>query len=349
MNNTAFQAWLAQGQRLLARWCRCFAEWLEGAPRSATSPWGSLAPAALPGTAAATLERLERIVLTEAVLHTLFDQYQSHCQTDRGEEETGWVLLGLREETLAVAMAALPAGAGREAGVAHIRFDVDAQALASRILRQADRRLTILGVVHTHPGSLRHPSRGDYEGDRQWVRLLRGGEGIFGIGTADAEAWENKDTESHGWSTPKPHMHVCGRFRWSWYALGEQDRNYRPMPVEVIPGEDLAQPLQLVWPIIERHAAQLEALCQLLARIRFSIQSEPPALWLTFPAPYQAQLGVKLNEHGVSYWQAPLANGQALPPGDAAWRAAPCQASSLAEGVFQLLAAEAAQTSTVTL
>ena len=55
----------------------------------------------------------------------------------------------------------------------------------SRIVRQTDRRLTIVGVVHTHPGSLRHPSDGDFRGDSEWVASLRGGEGVFGIGTAD--------------------------------------------------------------------------------------------------------------------------------------------------------------------
>ena len=85
-------------------------------------------------------------------------------------------------------LATLPAGAERDAGEAHVRFNSAAQALASRIVRQEDRRLTLLGVVHTHPGSLRHPSarrlpRATASG---WPKL-RGGEGVFGIGTADAE------------------------------------------------------------------------------------------------------------------------------------------------------------------
>src|SRR5439155_16670861 len=91
----------------------------------------------------------------------------------------------LRLESEAVALATLPAGAGRSAGVAHVQFSSNGQALGSRIVRQADRRLVPLGVVHTHPGTLRHPSDGDYRGDSQWVGKLRGHEGIFGIGTAD--------------------------------------------------------------------------------------------------------------------------------------------------------------------
>ena len=122
---------------------------------------------------------LERIVLTDGVGRSLFEEYAAHRDTNRSEEETGWVLLGVREVNEAVVLATLPAGAGRDAGVAHVQFNSSGQALASRIVRQFDRRLSMLGVVHTHPGSLRHPSDGDYRGDSAWVGQLRGGEGVF--------------------------------------------------------------------------------------------------------------------------------------------------------------------------
>jgi len=138
-----------------------------------------------PPAAPRQYERLDRVVLTDEVSRTLFDEFAAHRDTSRGEEETGWVLLGVREVHEALVLATLPAGAERSAGVAHVRFNSEGQALASRIVRQWDRRLTMLGVVHTHPGSLRHPSDGDYYGDSQWVGRLRGGQGIFGIGTAD--------------------------------------------------------------------------------------------------------------------------------------------------------------------
>src|SRR5205809_14880 len=86
-----------------------------------------------------------------------------------------WTAIG----EAATVLATLPAGAGREAGQAHVRFNHTAQALASRVVRQADRRLTLVGVAHTHPSSLRHPSDGDYRGDVGWVSQLRGGEGVF--------------------------------------------------------------------------------------------------------------------------------------------------------------------------
>src|SRR5262249_16996294 len=135
--------------------------------------------------APAALAPLERVRLTDGVGRTLFEQYRSHRRAARGEHETGWLILGLRDQREAVALATLPAGASCDAGVAHVRFNSVAQAVRGRIVRQDDRRLTVLGVVHTHPGSLRHPSDGDLRGDRDWVGLLRGGEGVFGIGTSD--------------------------------------------------------------------------------------------------------------------------------------------------------------------
>ena len=130
---------------------------------------------------------LQRVLLTDGVARTLFEEYAEHQAGSRGEEETGWVLLGVREEQEAILLGTLPAGTERDAGVGHVQFNSAGQIIGSRIVRQADRRLTILGVVHTHPGSLRHPSDGDLRGDSAWVGQLRGREGIFGIGTADGK------------------------------------------------------------------------------------------------------------------------------------------------------------------
>ncbi len=182
------------------------------------SAFCALAPSPLQPWRKQRIYRLARalephILLTEGVAHTLFDDYRNHRHSSRGEEEIGWVLLGLRQDGKAIALAALPAGTQREAGVAHVRFNSDAQELASRILRQKDKRLGMLGVVHTHPGSLRHPSAGDFQGDRIWVSRLRGGIGIFGIGTADARAAESQ-------TTPNDHRQFRGELCFSWYALG---------------------------------------------------------------------------------------------------------------------------------
>jgi hypothetical protein len=234
-----------------------------------------------PPSAPRTFRRLERVVLTDEISRTLFEEYEEHRRGNRGEEETGWVLLGLREETEALVLATLPAGAERSAGIAHVRFNSDAQALASRIVRQGDRRLVMLGVVHTHPGSLRHPSDGDYQGDSQWVGRLRGGEGVFGIGTADADppagtpvAWQ-----------PRPHVQCLGELRLSWYALKQGDRRYRPLPVGLTLGPDLARPLHSVWPTVEAHAESLDRLCRQQNGVQFQVTAGPhgPALLVQIP------------------------------------------------------------------
>src|SRR5438045_9415836 len=100
------------------------------------------------------LRPLRRVTLTDEVTRTLFDEYAAHRRSERGDEETGWVLLGLRDGDEATVVATLPAGMECNAGVAHAHFNTEAQALASRIVRQADRRLRIVGVAPPDPG---HP------------------------------------------------------------------------------------------------------------------------------------------------------------------------------------------------
>jgi hypothetical protein len=185
---------------------------------------------------------LQKVVLTDGVGRTLFEEYASHRAEARGDEETGWMLLGLRQQGEAVVLATLPAGAERDAGVGHVQFNSTGQALGSRIVRQQDRRLAPLGVVHTHPGTLRHPSDGDYRGDSAWVQYLRGGEGVFGIGTAD----EKGPSGNLFAQQPRPHVQCLGELCLSWYTLRHGDSNYRPLPVELTLGPDLARPLHSV-------------------------------------------------------------------------------------------------------
>jgi proteasome lid subunit RPN8/RPN11 len=221
--------------------------------------------------------RLERVVLADEVARTLFGDYADHRAGPRGDEEVGWILLGLRDECEALVCATLPAGADREAGVAHVHFNSTAQAVASRIVRQSDRRLGIVGVVHTHPGSLRHPSDGDYRGDSQWVGRLRGGDGVFGIGTADASPVNGKPA-LHAESTQTE-----GGLCFSWYALGDADARYRRLAVEVADGPDLARPLHAIWDTIEHHASALDGLCRQLARVSFEVVEKEQALLARIP------------------------------------------------------------------
>jgi hypothetical protein len=229
-----------------------------------------------PTPPARTYGPLQRVVLTDEVSRTLFEGYAAHRAGACGEEETGWVLLGVREADEATIMATLPAGANRDAGVAHILFNSDGQALASRIVRQWHRRLAMLGVVHTHPGSLRHPSDGDFRGDSQWVGQLKGREGIFGIGTADGEPAPNIAVARQ----PLPHVQCMGELRFSWYSLREGDRCHRPLKIDLTLGPDLARPLHPIWLTIERYANPLDRLFRQQAGLSFRVVELPegPAL-----------------------------------------------------------------------
>lgn len=227
-------------------------------PRGEASPNGAAAARKKSVKPGPQYHPLERVVLTDGVARSLFDDYARHRAADRGDEETGWALLGLREARQAVALATLPAGELREAGVAHVQFNAAAQAVGCRIVRGRDRRLVPLGIVHTHPGSLRRPSDGDLRGDKEWVAQLRGGDGAFGIGTADVPA----DLADCFASQPRPNVCCLGQLRLSWYALRAGESNYRPLPVQLTLGPDIAGDLHAAWPTLEAHAARLDRLLQ---------------------------------------------------------------------------------------
>jgi proteasome lid subunit RPN8/RPN11 len=294
-------------------------------PRSDRQPPSELRE---PGpTAPVAYQPLRRVTLADEVARTLFTEYAAHRKSERGGEETGWLLLGWRDVDEAVALATLPAGAEREAGEAHVRFNSSAQAVAGRIVRQADRRLALLGVVHTHPGSLRHPSDGDFRGDIQWVAQLRGGEGVFGIGTADGKHARPADEL---WQ-PRPNMHCLGELNFTWYALRQGTRGYRALPVAAATGPDLAGPLRPVWGIIEEHAERLDRLARQQAKVSFEVHGPPdrPALTLALPlADGQQALRVVLTEKEVRYF---LARGGSL-------LAADLSEPHAERGVYRLLA-----------
>jgi proteasome lid subunit RPN8/RPN11 len=255
--------------------------WLNELHRS----WHRIRPTPTPSrpTPSATVKYgpVERVMLTDGVARTLFEEFAGHRAEARGDEETGWVLLGLREAREVVVLATLPAGTLRDASVAHVRFNSNAQALASRIVRQTDRRLNMVGVVHTHPGSLRHPSDGDLRGDGQWVANLRGQEGVFGIGTADGPETAG-DLFAY---QPRPHVQCLNGLRFSWYSLRQGDRAYRPLPVELTIGPDLARSLHDIWATLERHAERIERLYRQQSAMRFDVVSDEwgPGLLLTLP------------------------------------------------------------------
>ena len=296
---------------------------------------GSVPTAALPAPSILPKYRpLRRLRMTDGVGRTLFEEYAEHRAAARGDEETGWVLLGLRDADEAVVLATLPAGAERDASAAHVQFNSDAQALGSRVVRQIDRRLTILGVAHTHPGSLRHPSDADFRGDREWVKHLRGNEGVFGIGTVDVAA-EPDALYAH---QPKPHVQCLGPLRITWYSLRFGAASYRPLPVELTIGPDLARPLHSLWSTIENHAERLDRLARQQAGMTIAVDTEDgkPALAATIPLAEPGDaVRVLLRGREVRYFLA--RDGQVF--------AAQQDEPRVDRGVYLLLADLAASTS----
>ncbi|OAI40924.1 hypothetical protein AYO40_04075 [Planctomycetaceae bacterium SCGC AG-212-D15] len=275
---------------------------------------------------------LRRLTLTDEVSRTLFEEYSAHRNSRRGDDETGWVLLGHREVDEAVVLATLPAGARCSSGVAHVQFNSSAQALGSCIVRQHDRRLRTLGVVHTHPGSLRHPSDGDFRGDCQWVRQLAGGEGVFGIGTVDARGRGDGLFARQ----PRPHVQALGPLTFCWYALGPSDPDYRPLPYTITLGPDLARPLHPLWSSVEGYAEQLERLYRQLAGVTFEVlrRSDGSALSVNIPlAEPDQSLRVLLEGSTLQYYLLREGDVIAVDPGE----------SRIDRAVYLLLAELAAQ------
>jgi proteasome lid subunit RPN8/RPN11 len=295
--------------------------WLDGWSRSLRPDAFPLPAQRPPLSRPERYKSVQRIVLTDGVCHTLFEEYAAHGASARGEEETGWLLLGTREVHEAVVLATLPAGTQSCASSSHVEFNTLAQAVGSRIVRQSDRRLTILGVVHTHPGTLRHPSDGDFRGDSAWVQHLRGRDGIFGIGTADAKPEPGITIGRQ----PKPSVQCLGKHRFSWYGLKHGDRQYRPLPIHMTIGPDLARPLHPVWPVLEEYAEQLERLHRQQAGLTFEVAAiaDRPALAITVPLAEPGDMIRILLSSKVVYYYL-LRGGEAVraePPADRVDRA----------------------------
>lgn len=274
---------------------------------------------------------LRKLRLTDGVSRTLFEEYRQHRSGAQGDDETGWLLLGLRQGEEALALATLPAGMQSDAGMAHVLFNSLAQGVGSRIVRQHDRRLKILGVVHTHPGSLRHPSDGDLRGDRKWVQDLRGGEAVFGIGTADRRKVESVD---YG-ESPQPSVQLLGELTFSWYSLNAGSSRYQRLPVELTLGPDLARPLHSVWGAIEEHAVSLERLYRQQAGLMCQVIEEENRTVLAVQVPLaepKSWLRVLLRENEPAYV---VERGEDLFSVDPA-------AGSIEQGIYLILAELAA-------
>ena len=70
-----------------------------------------------------------------------------------------------------------------------------------------------------------------------------------------------------------------------WYSLRQGDSAYRPLPVELTIGPDLARSLHEIWPTLEFHAERIDRLCRQQSAIRFEVVCDKwgPGLLLTLP------------------------------------------------------------------
>lgn len=206
------------------------------------------------------------------VLRTMFDDFHEHKATDRGQEETGWLLLGRRSGTDGVIVeAVLPPGEYRDAGTAHVNMNSTAQAVAMRILKKSHPELDVLGVAHTHPGRLNRPSHGDFQGDSLWVSKLRKREGLFAIGVWDFHELMNSPREpaNAGGGATADIRGGCstsqtrGRASFYWFALAEGEGWYRHLPVEETPGDDFGREVRAHWEVIEHFAGSIDRLIRM--------------------------------------------------------------------------------------
>jgi len=79
---------------------------------------------------------IKYMLISSGVGQTLVQGYRNHLNQERGDEETGWLLMGYREKKHAVVVAAVPSGEFREASSTHVKFNSQAQVVAGRLLRQ---------------------------------------------------------------------------------------------------------------------------------------------------------------------------------------------------------------------
>jgi hypothetical protein len=93
--------------------------------------------------------------------------------------------------------------------------------------------------------------------------------------------------------------------RFSWYALGHGDAGYRPLPLELTIGPDLARPLHAIWGVVEAHAERLERLYRQQANLRFEVLTDArnPGLIVTLPlAGGSESVRVLIRQKEVRYY-----------------------------------------------
>ena len=128
---------------------------------------------------------LRRLTLTDEVSRTLFEEYAVHRRSNRGDEETGWTLLGIRDGDEAIILATL----ARRGALQRRRRSRSIQQLgpgAGQSNPSPEGSPTDDARRRPHaPGQPETSKRRRLPGRPPWVSVLRGGEGVFGIGTVD--------------------------------------------------------------------------------------------------------------------------------------------------------------------
>ncbi len=122
----------------------------------------------------------------------------------------------------------------------------------------------------------------------------------------------------------------------SWYALGQNDARYRPLPVGLTLGPDLARPLHSVWSVVETHAERLERLFKQQVGVTFEVRQSEFGFELIVNVPLsepQHAVRVALAEKGVKFF---LKQGDELVEAD-------CPDERVDRGVYLLLAELAAK------
>jgi len=258
------------------------------------------------------------VKINSGVLRTMFEDFHAHRGTARGEEETGWLLIGRRESAGVVIEAALPPGEFRDAGVAHVNMNSTAQSVAMRILKKAHPDLDVLGVAHTHPGRLNRPSHGDYQGDSLWVPKLRKREGIFAIGVWDFDKTLNSGCDAAKYQLEEDDgadvrgvcssSHSSGRAHFFWFALAQGDGWYRHLSVEEMPGEDLGREIRGHWEVIEHFAGSIDRLVHMQPALQMGLipleMMEVPTMVLCQPLAREGEeLQVVLQGREVGFFR----------------------------------------------
>jgi hypothetical protein len=99
---------------------------------------------------------------------------------------------------------------------------------------------------------------------------------VFGIGNA---------AERLSATSSKPNAQERGPLTFTWYSLAAAEPSYRPLPVELTEGPDLAQPLRDVWTALEENAERIDRLYRQQAGLQCKVivQDSRPVLTVTVP------------------------------------------------------------------